>query len=190
MARPEAPADLVIRPLTPELWAAFADLVDQTGPVGRCWCIAPQIGAAYRRRSPEDNRDDFQAVVEEGPPPGLLAFDGDVAAGWCRVSPRPAVPAAEGSWRTRQVDDLPVWLITCFYVRKGYRRQGLTAALIAAAVDLARSAGAPGIEATPLDGRVSPSATNSGYASTFAAAGFKEIARRSPERPIMRRLLT
>jgi GNAT superfamily N-acetyltransferase len=189
VAPPKAPANPVVRPLTPQLWPAFADLIDQAGPVGRCWCIAPQIGASYQRRSPEENRDAFQAVVEDGPPPGLLAFDGDTAVAWCRVSPRAAVPAAEKSWRTRQVDDTPVWLITCFYVRKGYRRQGITTVLIAAAVELARSAGAPAIEAIPLDGTVSPSATNAGYASTFEVAGFEEIARRSPERPIMRRLL-
>ena len=85
---------------------------------------------------------------------------------------------------------MPVWLITCFYVRKGHRRQGIMSALISAAVDLARSAGAPAIEAYPLDGTVSPSATSTGYASTFAAAGFTEIARRSPERPILRLPLT
>ena len=78
------------------------------------------------------------------------------------------------------------WVIACFCVRKGHRRQGVTTALIDAAEDLARSAGAPAIEAYPLDGSISPSATSSGYHSTFAAAGFVEVARRSPERPIVR----
>ncbi len=59
-------------------------------------------------------------------------------------------------------------------------------ALIAAAITYARSAGAPALEACPLDGAVSPSATSAGYASTFAQAGFSVISRRSPERPIMR----
>jgi GNAT superfamily N-acetyltransferase len=81
---------------------------------------------------------------------------------------------------------VPVWVIACFYVRKGYRRQGIASALIDAAVHFARSAGTPAVEAYPLDGSVSPSATSTGYASTFAAAGFVEIARRSPERPVMR----
>lgn len=183
---PRAPIDLVTKPLNPQLWAAFTDLIDQGGPAGRCWCLAPQIGAAYRRRPPADNRADFHQVVKDGPPPGLLAFEDDVAVGWCRVTPRAAVPAVERSWRTRQVDDVPVWLITCFYVRKGHRRQGITSVLISAAVNLARSAGAPAVEAYPLDSDISPSATNAGYASTFAAAGFTEIVRRSPERPIMR----
>jgi hypothetical protein len=79
-----------------------------------------------------------------------------------------------------------VWVIGCFYVRKGQRREGVTSALIAAAVQLSRSAGAPAVEAYPLDGNLSPSATSTGYASTFAAAGFVEVARSSPARPTMR----
>jgi GNAT superfamily N-acetyltransferase len=180
----------VTKLLTPQLWSAFADLIDQGGPAGRCWCIAPLIGFAYRARPADHNRADFHELVTVGPPPGLLAFRDDLAVGWCRVTPRPAVPAIEQSWRTRRVDDVPVWVISCFYVRKGHRRQGITSTLIAAAVEHARSAGAPAVEACPLDGAISPSATASGYASTFKAAGFKEIARRSPERPIMRLSLT
>ena len=179
-------ADLVIKPLTAELWSAFTALLDQGGPARRCWCMAPRIGAEYRQRSPQRNRSDFRAVVKQGPPPGLLALRDGVAVGWCQVARREELPAMDRAWRTRKVDDVPVWVIACFYVRKGHRRQGVTTALIAAAVDLARSAGAPAVEAYPLDGSISPSATSAGYSSTFAAAGFVEVARRSPERPVMR----
>jgi GNAT superfamily N-acetyltransferase len=179
-------SDLVIKPLTAELWPAFVDLLDQGGPAGRCWCMAPRIGAEYRRRSPQRNCADFRRIVEQGSPPGLLALRDKVAVGWCQVAPRQALPALDRGSRTKCVDDVPVWVIACFYVRKGHRRQGITSALIAAAVDLARSAGAPAVEAYPLDGSVSPSATSTGYASTFAAAGFVEVARRSPARPTMR----
>jgi GNAT superfamily N-acetyltransferase len=177
---------LVIRPLTADLWPAFADLLDQGGPAGRCWCMAPRIGADYRRRSPQRNRADFRDVVRQGPPPGLLALRDEVAIGWCQMARREALPAFDRGRRTKRVDDVPAWVIACFYVRKGHRRQGITSALIAAALDLARSAGVPAVEAVPLDGSVSPSATSTGYAATFAAAGFVEVARRSPERPIMR----
>jgi hypothetical protein len=79
-----------------------------------------------------------------------------------------------------------VWSISCFYARIGYRRRGVTRALIDAALEAARKAKAPVVEAYPLDGNLSPSATSTGYATTFALAGFKEVARRSPGRPIMR----
>jgi GNAT superfamily N-acetyltransferase len=179
-----------VKPLTPELWPAFAELLDQGGPAGRCWCMAWRLGAGYRRRPAEDNRADFHDVVATGPPPGLIALRGDLALGWVQVTPRAAVPAIEAPWRLRPVDDLPVWSITCFYVRKGTRRQGVMSAMIDAAVDFAREAGAVAIEAYPVDGSVSPSATSTGYASVFTAAGFVEVARRSPERPIMRRMLS
>jgi GNAT superfamily N-acetyltransferase len=180
------PTTLVVEPLTPPLWPAFADLLDQGGPAGRCWCMAPRVGADYRRRPAEQNRTDFQEVVAQGPPPGLLAFQQGLAVGWCQLASREATPALDRQWRIRRVDDVAVWALTCFYVRKGSRRHGVMSALIASAIEVARSAGAPALEAYPLDGALSPSATSLGYASTFAAAGFIEIARRSPERPIMR----
>lgn len=73
-----------------------------------------------------------------------------------------------------------------FYVRIGYRKKGVTAALIAAAVKAARRAKAPALEAYPLDADKTPSASSTGFASTFKRAGFKTIARHVPPRPIMR----
>ena len=72
-------------------------------------------------------------------------------------------------------------LVVCKAVRRG-----VTRALIDAALKAARTAKAPAVEAYPLDADVSPSATGTGYATTFARAGFREVARHSPERPIMR----
>ena len=180
-----ASPELVIEPLSMSRWLAFAELLDQGGPAGRCWCVAP-MGIDYRHRPVASNRADFRKAVKQGPPPGLLALRDQLAVGWCRVTPRDAVPGLDRPFRTRRVDDVPVWSISCFYIRKGHRREGIMTALITAAIEYARAAGAPALEAYPLDGAVSPSATSTGYASTFARAGFSEIARRSPERPIMR----
>jgi GNAT superfamily N-acetyltransferase len=116
----------------------------------------------------------------------LLAFDGDVPVGWCQVTPRDRLPWLDRVWRLRRVDDLPVWSLSCFYVRKGYRKRGITSALIAAALDAARRAKAPALEAYPLDADLTPSASGTGYASTFARAGFETVACRVPSRPIMR----
>jgi GNAT superfamily N-acetyltransferase len=109
-----------------------------------------------------------------------------VAVGWCQLTPRDAVPWLDRTWRLRRVDDVPVWSLSCFYVRKSYRRQGITSVLIAAALQAVKRAKAPALEAYPFDADVSPSASGTGYASTFARAGFKTVARRVPARPIMR----
>jgi GNAT superfamily N-acetyltransferase len=145
-----------------------------------------RIGSAYRQRPRPHNRAAFREIVRRGPPPGLLAFEGDLAVGWCQLTPRDALPWLQRARRLQRVDGVPVWSISCFYVRKGHRRRGVTAALIAAALETARRAGAPALEAYPLDGDVTPSASFTGYASTFARAGFTTVARRAPARPIMR----
>ncbi|CCV08773.1 hypothetical protein MESS2_790065 [Mesorhizobium metallidurans STM 2683] len=93
------------------------------------------------------------------------------AVGWCQVTPRDAVPWLDRLWQLKRVDDAPVWSLSCLYVRKGYRRQGVTSHLIAAGLETARRANAPALEAYPFDADVSPSASGSGYASTFARAG-------------------
>lgn len=177
---------LKICPLTPELWPALEDLFGRNGACNGCWCMYARIGGAYRRQPRDKNKTAFRAVVKRGPPPGLLAFDGELAVGWCQLTPREAVPWLDRVWRLRRVDDLPVWSLSCLYVRKGYRRRGVTSALIAAAVKTARRSKAPALEAYPFDADVSPSASGTGYASTFRRAGFKVVARRAPARPIMR----
>jgi GNAT superfamily N-acetyltransferase len=175
-----------VQPLTPELLPALEDLFSTQGPVSRCWCMYWRIGDSYRQRPPAANRAAFREVVKNGPPPGLLAFDGDLAVGWCQLTPRDALPWLDRAWRLKRVDELPVWSLSCFYIRKGYRKMGVTSALIAAAIETARRAGAPALEAYPLDADLTPSTSHTGYVSTFKRAGFKILARHVPPRPIMR----
>jgi GNAT superfamily N-acetyltransferase len=177
---------LTIRPLTPDLWPALEDLFGEHGAVGGCWCMYWRIGNDYRKRDPDANKAAFYEIVKNGPPPGLLAFKDDLAVGWCQVTPRDVLPWLDHVWRLKRVDEVPVWSISCFYVRKGYRRQGVASALISAALVYARDAGAPALEAYPLDADLTPSASSTGYVSTFKRAGFKIVARHVPPRPIMR----
>jgi GNAT superfamily N-acetyltransferase len=145
-----------------------------------------RIGAQYRKQPVAENRAAFREIVDKGPPPGLLAFAGDLAVGWCQLTPRKNLPWLEQNSKLKAVDDLPVWSISCFYVRKGYRRKGVTAALIKAAIESASKAGACALEAYPLDTSLSPSSTSTGHVTTFARLGFVEIVRRTAPRPIMR----
>jgi GNAT superfamily N-acetyltransferase len=177
---------LDIRPLTADLWPALEDLFGGNGACNGCWCMYWRIGAAYRKRPRGQNKSAFRKIVENGTPPGLLAFDGDLAVGWCQLTPRSELPWLDRQWRLKRVDAVPVWALSCFYVRIGYRRRGVTSALIAAALKAAKRAKAPQLEAYPLDADKTPSASGTGYATTFARAGFKTVACHAPPRPIMR----
>jgi GNAT superfamily N-acetyltransferase len=177
---------LAIRPLTPALWHALEDLFGKNGACNGCWCMYWRIGSAYRRRPRTHNKAAFRRVVKRGPPPGLLAFDGDVPVGWCQLTPRADLPWLNRERRLERVDAVPVWSLSCFYVRKGYRRRGVTSALIAAALKAAKRGKAPALEAYPLDSDLTSSASFTGYSSSFARAGFKTVIRRVPHRPIVR----
>jgi GNAT superfamily N-acetyltransferase len=173
---------LIVRPLTPELWPAFADLFGEHGACNGCWCMYWRIGNSYTRRPRDANRAAFHRIVKNGPPPGLLAFDGDRAVGWCQLTPRRELAWLDGAKRTRRVDELPVWSLSCFYVRSGCRRKGVSTALIQAALRAARRARAPALEAYPMDAPRS----FTGLISTFEKAGFRTAGQHAPHRPIMR----
>ena len=87
-----------------------------------------------------------------------------------------------------RIDEAPVWSITCFFIKRGWRRRGVTAALIRGAIDAARAGGAPMLEAYPWDphGAKSSGTVFTGLATTFERLGFREVTRRAPQRPILR----
>jgi GNAT superfamily N-acetyltransferase len=174
---------LDVRPLTPDRWPALAELFGRAGASNGCWCMYWRLGPRYRERPRADNERDRQQIAT-----GLLAFDGPVAVGWCELAPR-----AELAWLAKArhlgpVDDQPVWSLPCFYVRRTHRRQGVTTALIRAAIEIAGAAGAPALEAYPIDTDVPGHTRNlfPGIASVFADRGFQVVARRTSDRPIMR----
>jgi len=179
---------LKILPATSEHWPALEDLFGKCGASNGCWCMYWRLGPAYRGHG-ERNRLALRDLVESGCPCGLLAFHGDVAVGWCQLTPRAALPYLERAPLLKRVDDLPVWSISCFYVRKGYRHMGVASALVAAAVREARRAKAPAVEAYPSD----PRKTQNVYTGTlalFLGAGFEIAARRAGPRSIARLELT
>ena len=178
-----------VRPLTPALWPHLEELFGPTGACNGCWCMYWRIGSAYTKRPREENKVAFRTIVKKGPPPGLLAFAGDLAVGWAQVTPRAALVRLGRGRYTQAVDDVPVWSVSCFYVRKGWRGKGVMSALIDAAVAHARKAKAPALEAYPmkLDGEKKSNATvYTGTASAFAKAGFRVVATPAEHRPIMR----
>ncbi len=184
---------IACRPLTPDRWGDLERLFGpERGAISGCWCMwfklrRPEwdaIGRAGRKAM-------FKALVEAGPPPGVLAYAGEVPVGWCAIEPREAYPVILRSRVRAPVDDRPAFAITCFYLMPRWRRQGLMRPLIEGAVTLARARGAGLVEAYPLDPAPGerPSGAFTGIGKAFRDQGFVEVARRSKIRPILRREL-
>jgi GNAT superfamily N-acetyltransferase len=179
---------LTVRPLTPELWPQLEELFGRVGACNGCWCMYWRIGGAYGQRPREKNKAAFRRIVKKGPPPGLLAFEGDTVVGWAQLTPRAVLPHLDRGRFTQKVDGTPVWSLTCFFIRKGRRGKGVMSALLDAAIDYARRMKAPALEAYPIktDSQRSNSGMYTGAASSFERAGFKTVAVPAPHRPLMR----
>jgi GNAT superfamily N-acetyltransferase len=129
-----------------------------------------------------------KSIVDSGTVPGLLVFHSDEPVGWIAVEPRSAYSKLAHSRILKPVDDADPWSVTCFFIAKQARRQGLTVALLNAAVEYVRGQGGKILEGYPVDAdRDLPDVfIYHGTMAAFLKAGFVEVARRSETRPIMR----
>lgn len=186
-------AALTFAPLTPDRWDDLLQLFGANGACGGCWCMWWKLARdEFARMKGERNRRAFRKIVASGAEPGLLAYQDGVPIGWCAVEPRARYPVLARSRALAPVDDKPVWSVTCFFVKAGHRREGLSLALLKEARRFAAQRGGRLLEGYPKDlqGRFDgANAMWMGLASVFRAAGFDEVERRTPTRPIMRRAL-
>ena len=91
----------------------------------------------------------------------------------------------DASRATPRVDEVPVWVVPCFFVRKDHRGRGVTVALLKAAVAYAARHGAPAVEGYPRapGARVHETAAFFGSAAQFRRAGFRVVRRPGPGLP-------
>jgi len=188
-------AELEIHPLTPDRWDDLVTVFDRPGDPKGCWCMFYRVRSRdFERLWGKGARAAFREVVADGPPPGLLAYRDGTPVGWCAVAPRDAYSRVLNSRVLRPVDAAPAcWAVVCFYVVRGERRGGVAATLLEAAVDFAADHGAASVEGYPQDTAGAKKHANEmfvGSMSMFREAGFEEVARRSAQRPIMRRQLS
>jgi ribosomal protein S18 acetylase RimI-like enzyme len=186
---------LTVLPLTPERWHDLEALFNARGcSVARgCWCMAyrhsgspgPLPRGTTRAQA---NRAELKALVDAGNPPGLIGYRGKLPVGWVSVGPREDYARLERSPVMKPVDDRPVWSIICFVVPAEHRGQGVARALLQGAIAYAKKRGATLVEAYPVD---KPTRANDdsmwfGAKSMYDKAGFEEVARRKPQRPVVR----
>jgi GNAT superfamily N-acetyltransferase len=184
-------APIVCSPVTPSRWRDLETLFGERGACAGCWCMYWRAThSEYMKKQGEGNRKAMRKIVNSGRVPGILAYAGKEPIGWCSIEPRERFVRLETSRVLAPVDNQSVWSVNCFFIARAWRRKGVSVALLRAAVEFARKRGPKIVEGYPVDSRKgkSPDAfVWTGLPGTFLAAGFKEVARRSPTRPIYRR---
>ena len=171
------PGELTVRPLTPETWPAFADLAERhNGVWGGCWCTFFHTLHDEKTFEAADNRTLKERLVAEGRAHAALVFDGNVAVGWCEygapqelpnINHRKEYEAGRG--------ESPDYRLTCFFIDRRYRHQGVSAVALRGALELIAQAGGGVVEAYPQDTagkQITASFLYNGTRSLFEQAGF------------------
>jgi GNAT superfamily N-acetyltransferase len=181
--------DLSFHPLTQKLWRDFELLFGDQGACAGCWCMYWKLhGKAYDENKGDGNRQQQKSIIDAKKIPGLLAYSEGYPVGWIAIEPRSEYPKLATSKILKPIDDQEVWSITCFFIEKKHRRKGITVELIKAAVQHAKKNGAKIVERYPIETKTkqAPPFMFTGAAQAFANAGFKEVTRNAPTRPIFR----
>lgn len=190
-AAPRTRLAVAVHPLTAERWADLEALFGPRGAYGGCWCMYFRLPRKeWTAGCGDGNKAAFRRLVRRGAEPGLLAYAGETPVGWCAIAPREEYGGLARSRLLRPIDDRPVWSITCFYVARGFRRRGVTVALLRAAAKFVAARGGSWLEgypAEPASGAWPDAYAYVGTVGAFAKAGFREVARPSKTRAIMRR---
>lgn len=184
---------VTVREVDAARWDDLCDLFGPSGAYSGCWCMWWRVsGREYSANGNAGNRAALHALVEDGKPLGLLAYDGGTPVGWATVAPRSDYSRIGRSRALKPVDeDGRTWSVPCFFIHRGHRGEGIATVLLDAAVRLAKKHKAEHLEGYPVDnkGQKKPNAELfTGTVGLFEKAGF-ERRRDAGQRVVMVRKL-
>ena len=177
-------------PVTKENWKDFEKLFGVKGACAGCWCMYWRVNSSlWEKQKGAPNKGAMKKIIFSDNIPGIIAYHNSEPVGWCSVAPREDFKRLDNSRILKPVDKKTVWSVVCFFIHKNYRKQGLSVALLNAAKRFVKSGGGKILEGYPVEPKKDKMADAfawTGISAAFQSAGFKEVARRSETRPIMR----
>jgi GNAT superfamily N-acetyltransferase len=184
-----------VRPLDETTWPDFAQLIEShNGVWGGCWCMAFHEEGVGRHKTPAQNRSEKEQRVREDRAHAALVYDGPTCVGWCQFGPTAELPRIKRQHAYREgLSTLPDWRITCFFVAKSHRREGVASTALEGALHEIARLGGGTVESYPEDtnGRsVSGSFLHNGTVHLFEAHGFQRTRRLGKHHWVVTRTVT
>ena len=175
-------APLTIKPVTKAGWPDFEALFEGKGGPSYCWCMAWRPMAKRTEANNADRKAALKSFVDRRVPIGLVGYVGGEPVAWCSVAPRTSFISFSKQQDESEAD---VWSISCFFIRRDHRKQGLSAEMLEGAIDYVRKRGGKVLESYPVDPD-SPSYRFMGFVALFTDHGFVETGRAGSRRHVMK----
>ena len=179
-------------PATAARWKDLQTLFGPHGACAGCWCMWFRLPRReWVAGKGDGNKRALAKLLRMGTEPGIIAYAGGKPVGWVALAPREEYVRLASSRTLKPIDERPVWSVSCFFIARAHRGQGLMTELIDAAADFARKRGATLLEGYPANPskRTSDTFLYTGTRSAFVRAGFAVAARPSKAAVVMRRAL-
>jgi GNAT superfamily N-acetyltransferase len=185
-------ARFLIRELRSETWPDFVRIVEKhNGVWGGCWCVAFHLKSGGSNRTAAQNRTDKERLVRAEQSHAALVYDGADVVGWCQFGPPAELPARMGGFRKLGVAS-PDWRITCFFVDRDRRREGIGEAALAGALRIIATKGGGTVDGYPIATREKPYSSSflwGGTETMFTEVGFRPLGSLGTSKMAMRKVV-
>lgn len=142
-----------IEALAPATWDAYAGLAERhNGVWGGSWCVFFHAYPDPPERKELGTRGFKHLLVQQNRTHAAVVFNGDEAIAWAQYGPVAELPNIHHrkEWENG-VLQVPDYRITCLFVDRRYRRQGMAAIAVRGALELIAAAGGGLVESYPHD---------------------------------------
>ncbi len=194
------------RELGPDTWPDFEKLAPQQGS---CWCMYYHRSRPIGKEIPRDetgkirkhvyflrNKKDKETLVRQGRSHAALVYDGKTLAGWCQYGPKQELPRIDAGRNYKKIgppaSEKTLWRITCFYVDKKHRKQGVAKIALDSALESIKKQGGGIVEAYPVVSKkilANAEWVWFGTPSMFQKHGFKPVAPLGTSYMLMRKTI-
>jgi GNAT superfamily N-acetyltransferase len=185
-----------IRPLGLGTWDAFDRLLDKHNGAGfGCWCtwFHPRRKDRGIDAEVEGGRPYKEWLVRRGEAHAAVVFEGDAAVGWAQFGTPAELPNIHHQKDYEAgLESWPDYRITCIFVDRNHRREGVAAVALGGALDLIAQAGGGVVEGYPQDTagkKISSSFLYNATRSMYEKAGFAYQRPKGKNHCVMRKVV-
>ncbi len=161
------------------------------GVWGGCWCVAFHLKRSEEEEWAGKHRALKEKLVRENRSHAALVYSGLDVVGWCQFGPPLELPARMSGY-AKLDETLPDWRITCFFVDRDHRKEGVAKTALEGALGFIAAKGGGTVDGYPINPHGKPYSSSflwGGTEAMFAELGFSRLGALGTSKWVMRKVV-